>query len=68
MRVPNLTNADSILNQNIKVEINGKWYVAKPMGFYGICLKRRLYLAWNVFIGKYDVLIYQQDHQPKDTK
>lgn len=61
MRVPNFLNADDINHASVKVEINGGWFVAKPMGFYGLCLRRRVYLAWCVFIGKYDVVFFEED-------
>ena len=67
MRVPNLIHADSIKNNNVKCEINGKWYVAKPLGFYGLMIKERLNLSWKVFTGKYDVLIYQEDMETSNA-
>lgn len=37
---------------------NGKWVAARPLGWQGICLKRRIKAAWMVFTGRADVLVW----------
>ncbi len=61
MRIPNLVYAESINNNPPKVLIHHNWYVAKPAGPYGVSLGRRLQLAFNVLIGRYDAIRYQED-------
>ncbi|MFA7218971.1 MAG: hypothetical protein WC119_00400 [Synergistaceae bacterium] len=39
---------------------DGKWILARPYGLIGLYLGRRLKYAWNVFIGKYDVLKWEE--------
>jgi hypothetical protein len=34
----------------------GQWVCARPVGWQGLCLLKRLKLAWGVFTGRYDVL------------
>lgn len=63
MRVPNFLHADDIQRNMSMTIINGYHCVAKPYGFHGLCLRRRLYLAWCVFIGKYDVVFFEQDRK-----
>ena len=40
-----------------QIEINGKWQPARPMPYYGGFL-RRIKLAWLVFTGKADALLW----------
>lgn len=35
---------------------NEHWVPARPMGWPGICLLKRLKIAWKVFKGEYDAL------------
>jgi hypothetical protein len=35
------------------------WIPARPLGFQGLSLKRRLKLAWGVFTGKYDAMYWE---------
>lgn len=35
------------------------WIPARPLGFQGFSLKRRLKLAWAVFTGKYDAVYWE---------
>lgn len=37
----------------------GRWVTARPMGWQGLCLRRRLKLAWEVFMGRADVLRWE---------
>jgi hypothetical protein len=62
MRVPNFVYAEDLKNNLCTEEIEkGYWVIAKPLGFTGFFLRRRLYLAYCVFTGKYDVLFYARD-------
>jgi hypothetical protein len=47
----------------------GDSYVAcRPMGWQGLCLLKRLKLAWGVFTGRYDVLKWPtQPEVPRDS-
>lgn len=67
-RLSNITNADKLRIPNAQVEINGKWFIAKPMGFFCLCLFTRIKYAWWIFIGKYDILKYQEDEQNANIK
>ena len=40
-------------------ENQGQWVPARPVNFQFLSLRQRLILAWQVFIGKYDVLDWQ---------
>lgn len=40
------------------MEKDHTWIPLRPQGFAGICLLRRLKLAWGVFTGRYDVLTW----------
>ena len=43
-------------------EINGRWYIAKPLPFYGfITIRMRIYHAWLVLIGKATAIQYMED-------
>lgn len=53
---PNIYNLKTLMvtaNQT-QAEIDGKWYPARPLGFYGIGY--RLKAAWLVFTGKCDAV------------
>lgn len=34
----------------------GVYTMSRPMGFSGLCIRRRLTLAWGVFTGRYDAV------------
>lgn len=63
MRVPNFLHADDIQRNMSMTKIEGYDFVAKPLGFHGLFLRRRLYLSWCIFIGKYDVVFFEQDRK-----
>jgi hypothetical protein len=45
-----------------KTEYKGRWYIAKPIHFYGIEeFFNRCYHAWLVFIGKAEAVQYIED-------
>lgn len=59
---PTLYNADQLkwwLAFREKPE-TGAYVMARPLGFYGICLRKRLKLSWGVFTGKYDALKWDE--------
>jgi hypothetical protein len=45
-----------ITNGNCQAGINGKWYPARPCGFYS--WGNRIKTAWLVFTGRADALIW----------
>lgn len=47
-----LQNLDTVTNKYA----NGAWYPARPIGFYS--LTSRLRLAWMVFTGKSDAVVW----------
>jgi hypothetical protein len=63
MRIPRLELADCIKHNTCEVEINGKWYIAKPLGLNAIAFFRRLRIAFGVFVGKYDAVKYKEDNR-----
>jgi len=38
---------------------DGRWVAARPMGWPGLCLRKRLRAAWLVFTGQADVLQWE---------
>jgi hypothetical protein len=39
---------------------DGSYYPARPMGFQGLCLGKRLSYAWKAFTGQVDVLDWRK--------
>lgn len=37
----------------------GRWVAARPLGWQGLCLFKRLKAAWAVFTGRADVLRWE---------
>lgn len=65
MRVSDIWKADDIKKYNNQKEVvtsNGKsyWVLARPMGFSCLCLKSRLKSAWDVFLGRADVVYWEE--------
>jgi hypothetical protein len=56
MRVPARHTADAIKNLDVDTEINGRWYLARPLPYYH--WKQRWTLAWAVFRGKADAVFW----------
>lgn len=54
--VPELTKW---ANENQTKHPEAGWIPARPLGFQGFSLKRRLKLAWAVFTGKYDAVYWE---------
>ena len=60
MRLPEIYKTSDIVNWDCSVLIEGeKWIPARPESFEGLCLIRRIKLAWGVFTGKNDVLKWE---------
>lgn len=54
---PNVFTPEQLRHWEMSVSADGQHYVpARPMGYPGLGLRRRLKLAWGVFTGRYDVL------------
>ena len=59
-RQPNIYMASAIKNWDTDTEIaKGIWVPARPCGHNAFSWRRRWALAWGVFIGKYDVLHWE---------
>jgi hypothetical protein len=56
MRLPAHHTADAIKNLACDVEINGRWWLARPLPYYD--WKLRWQYAWWVFIGKADAVTW----------
>jgi hypothetical protein len=59
---------DSFFNKadETKQEINGKWFFAKPLSFYGFYeIKKRFYHAYLILKGKATAVQYAQDYFDK---
>jgi len=51
---------------NTQVEINGRWWAAKPLPYYSRRNTRmRIYHAWLVLTGKAMAWQYAEDRKPK---
>ena len=60
MKMPTKYDADSFKKSDThsRVEIDGKWVLARPEGFWGLCFIDRVSAAWDVFTGKADCLYW----------
>lgn len=57
MNTPNLYWARELKEWNMSARGPlGIWHMCRPIGFPGLCLRRRLTLAWGVFTGRYDAV------------
>lgn len=61
-KMPASYDADRFKNSetNVKAEINGKWVLARPEPFWGLCIVDRLKATWDVFTGKADCLYWTE--------
>lgn len=57
MREPRLCNTESFPT-SVSVEIDGRWVCARPLTMGRWCLLWRIKLAWRVFTGRYDALLW----------
>jgi hypothetical protein len=47
---------------NTKRQIGGRYYIAKPLSFYGLCeIKKRIKDAYSILIGKSRAYHFKQD-------
>ncbi len=58
MKGVNELTAIQVKNWDCDKEISGEWVPARPEGSF--CLIRRLKLAWKVFTGKADALVWHR--------
>jgi hypothetical protein len=58
---PNTYTADHIKHEHcVQAGLpDGRWVMARPMGWSGLCLRMRLRAAWLVFTGRADVLMWE---------
>ena len=61
MRTPNIIYADDVAKWDVATEVGDIWVCARPCSIGGIRFPWRLRLAWYVFTGKYDALVWQGD-------
>jgi len=63
-KAPSLFNATEkelkLLLSNTAKTCAGKLIISRPYQLIGLYLGRRIKYAWNVFIGKYDVLKWEK--------
>ena len=60
MKMPRWYSADQIHNWNVKaLDRNKFWKCARPMSYPGWNIRKRLKMAWWVFTGKGDVLMWE---------
>lgn len=63
MNVPHLFKIEELLKWTSEVSgsrTNGSWGSVRPVRFWGLCLHRRLKLAWRVFKGELDAVEWEQ--------
>lgn len=57
MRSPEVFTPYEMQHWPVHEEFSPGWYrSARPLGWQGLNLKRRLYVAWQVFLGRWDAL------------
>lgn len=62
MTSPNFYTPESLARLDVKAGLSdGRWVLARPAGWPGICLSRRLRAAWLVFTGRADVLQWSDE-------
>ena len=65
MNTPTIYTPESLARTTEGVQAglpDGRWIAARPLGWQGLCLRKRLRCAWLVFTGRADVL--QWEGQP----
>lgn len=62
MKTPNLYKPEAVasITKNMRVFIDEKWVPCRPMGFQGLCLRKRFGLAWKVLTGRYDAIKWEK--------
>lgn len=61
MKTPSIRYADDLKKWSELAEINGHWVCARPLSWGGLSLIWRLKLAFKVFTGKYDALVWKEN-------
>ena len=51
---PNMYQAEDLFRLLQQAGNAGKWYPARPLGFF--CIRRRFKIAWEVFVGRADAV------------
>ena len=62
MNTPTIYTPESLVHNTKYTQAglpDGRWVAARPMGWQGICLHKRLHAAWMVFTGKWDALRWE---------
>jgi hypothetical protein len=62
MNTPTIYTPESLkrTTENVSCGLpDGRWVAARPAGWSGLCLRKRLRCAWMVFIGRADVLRWE---------
>ena len=68
MNSPTIRYAEHLQNWEEHTEVNGKWFLARPLGFQGLDLFWRIKCAWMVFTGEADVLLWMQNKPPTEQE
>lgn len=61
--VPNVLTPLGFLQQAATISYrnkDGSHSPVRPIGFWGLCLRRRLKAAWMVFTGQWDAMDWQE--------
>lgn len=62
MNMPTIYTPESLARTTANVQCglpDGRWVAARPEGWHGLLLRKRLRAAWLVFIGRADVLLWE---------
>jgi len=49
-----------VKGNSCQAEINGKWVPARPVGLMGLNLLERFKVAWEVFVGNADAVVWPE--------
>ena len=56
-----MLNADYLVKEwNAEVELNGKYYVARPINYQCRTFRERIKEAWLVFTGKAEAVVFEE--------
>ena len=62
MRLPDKHKVSEIKGWSVSRETkSGCWIPARPLACSWLGLRRRLFLVWGVFTGRYDVLDWEEE-------
>lgn len=63
MKTPRWYSADEIKHWEVQCQdVNGFWKCARPMSYPGLNIVKRFKMAWWVFTGKGDVLMWEVEN------